>query len=121
MWQRRSFRELLNLIDHLPGHSHFAAAVANDDDHAEMLLAAEDSQPKGSYHPSLTSWTPEVAQLVNLTDLLKNLIAVTISAANGKAPKVAPSPRPETAIDRIRRERSQKVFSDLKAILTPGR
>lgn len=89
-------RRVLSLIDRLPQASRFAAAVANDEEHVEMILEAQKDQPESEYSPPLSTWGTTNEQLAAVRDLLETLIAVTIQANGGKARRVKPSPRPRT-------------------------
>jgi len=107
LWRARRWRTLLDLIDHLPGHSWYAASVAMDEEHAKMLAeslaarqaAGEDVEKAG---PSLVGWTPEVSQLANILDAVRHVaysvVAVQIGKEAGQPP--APSPRPVTPLER---------------------
>lgn len=105
-WRERRWGRLLDVIDRLPGHSHYSAAVATDEEHARLMAEAmaarkaeggDDEKDRG---PALTTWTPEVAVLTRVVDELKNVRYAVIAAQAGKKagdpPK--PEPRPTTAI-----------------------
>lgn len=119
LWRARRWRLLLNMIDHLPGHSHFSAAIANDEEHAKLLAEAmtqrKDRGEEQSTGPSLTRWTPEVAAIADLIDEVKALRYVTISANTTKGP--APKPpepyaRPGSAIqDAMRRAETDRRWA----------
>jgi hypothetical protein len=109
LWRSRRWRLLLNLIDHLPRNSYYAQAVANDEEHARMLLESMQGE-KSDHSPALSTWTQEAAILADLVDavnaLQHTLIAVNSTKGAGK-PK-DPYPRPKTAIDRVRRQVRQE-------------
>lgn len=130
LWRSRQWRYLLNLIDHLPGHSHYAAAVANDPEHADKLAKAlaerAESGEQVDKGPSLILWTPEVRVLADLIDEIKRLRHVIIMANSekGKAPKAPdPYPRPKSALDgatkRAEHARRQAAHEALAARLLP--
>lgn len=83
--------------------------MANDDELAEMML----DQPRGSSAPRLSEYTPEVARLDILLDRLSELISVTIQVAGGKAPRMRPARRPETALSRAERSRTERRIGSL--------
>ncbi|MCD2099532.1 hypothetical protein QNA24_30250 [Rhodococcus qingshengii] len=62
-------------------------------------------------------YTPEIARLDRLIDLIKESIRVSIAAAGGKANPIPPEPRPETAEQRARkkfdREEVESVLAQL--------
>jgi len=109
LWRGRRWRFLLNLIDHLPGHSHYAAAVSQDEEHAELLAAAMANRGPASDErpsPALTSWTPEVNVLADLVDAVNALRHVTIvMGGDGKSQPKPPEPytRPKSAIQEAMR------------------
>lgn len=108
LWRERRWQTLLDIIDHLPGHSWYSAAVAEDKEHARLMAEAiaarknedgeEEEKPKG---PRINTWTPELAMLTSLTDAVRRVEwAVFASQAGqkaGEAPK--PLPRPQTALE----------------------
>jgi len=132
LWRSRQWRLLLNLIDHLPGHSHFSAAVANDEEHAKLLADAmvqrqERGEPGAKASRSLTGWTPEVAAIADLIDEVKALRHTTVMMGmDSKQP--APKPpepylRPGSALqDALRRaehNRRQAAHDSLVARMLP--
>lgn len=85
--------------------------MANDDELAELML----DQPQGDTAPRLAEYTPEVARLDALLDKLGELISVTVQVAGNKAPRMRPARRPETALSRALRHRSEQKVADLIA------
>lgn len=110
---------MLNLIDHLPGHSAYAEALAADEELAEVVLA--HPHPDRATGPRVSEWTPERAALAEVSDKLSALIAATVAAAGAKPPKVTPSPRPRVAADRVRERRQQATHLSLVARVLPDR
>lgn len=108
---------LLDLIDHLPSDSPFTAAVAEDEEYAEMVVDLPDENPA----PRLTEFGPEVRALAMIVDKLSYLISVQYQRSSQRPPRMEPYPRPVTAIDRIRRRRKIQQHESLKARLLPGR
>lgn len=106
---RHSWRKLLNLIRQLPSRSLTTEAMANDDELAEMIA----DQPMTDTGPRVSEYTPEVARLDVLLDRVAELIAVTIQVAGGKAPRVRPAKRPETAYSRAHRRRTEQRIGSL--------
>jgi hypothetical protein len=100
LFRARRWRFILNIIDHLPGTSHFMAAVAGDEE-----LAAQAPEPEPG-PPPLQTWTPEVAALTLIADRMGELIAMVHNTA-AKHPAQPPPrlPRPETGHDRLRAKR----------------
>lgn len=110
MWRARRWQTLLDVLDRLPGHSWFSAAIANDEDHAAMMYDSimarpnrtNESMNKDSKGPDLTTFTPEVAALTNVLDAVRHVgytvAAVQAGAKAGDPPP--PAPRPTTALER---------------------
>lgn len=113
LWRSRRWRYLLNLIDHLPGWSYFADAVSNDEEHAEMLVKAQQAQgadasaPPVITGPPLHTWTPERAALASVEDAVNRvahaLIVVNSDPKKGKPEPPKPVQRPSTAIEKARK------------------
>lgn len=131
-WRARRWQTLLDLIDHLPQNTWFAAAVGDDVEHAELMAkaiaerraAGEDEEgPKG---PGLQNWSPEVDLMTKILDVLKNIAYINIMAASkGKANQQSPKPepRPQTALARETKQsdfrRRQAKHKDLVAQMLP--
>lgn len=129
LWRSRQWRTLLDLIDHLPSHSWYSAAVAEDEEHAELLRKAmaerggdeRSSKPKG---PPLTTWTPEVATMTEVLDAVRFLTYVTAAAGGSQSAKPPPpAPRPHSlladAMKRSEFDRRQEKHNALAARLLP--
>lgn len=132
LWRTRRWRTLLDLIDHLPSHSWFSAAVASDEDHANMLAEtiiarqAEGEKDASASGPSLTSWTPEVSYLKRIEDAVRYVAWATFAAqsgtkAAGKPPEPGPVPSTplERALKRAEFERRMKAHKSLVARVLP--
>lgn len=100
-----SAREALNLINRLPRNSHYAAAMADDDDLADLI--DEDAPPP---KPPLTDWSADHQMLNVIADRLGELLRLTAAAnSDKKVPPYKPLARPETALQRkARRRRAAK-------------
>lgn len=133
LWRARRWRTLLDYIDHLPSHSWFSAAVAMDEEHAQMLaesLAARhaegeaDAAPSG---PSLTSWTPEVSYLARVEDICRYIAWATFAAQIGKQAGEPPKPGPvpvtplQRAMKRVEHERRKAAHEALVARVLPNK
>lgn len=117
LWRTRQWRKLLNLIDHLPGHSLYAEAVAQDDEAAERYLDAAGGGAH-AYRPRLSDWTPEVAALGQVVDRLANVFGAIVAGNGQPPPRLPPFPRPEVAADRaVRRRQLDRHQQNVKAML----
>lgn len=108
---RYSWRKLLNLIQQLPSWALTTEAMANDDELAEMAT----EQPRSDFGPRVSEYTPEVARLDMILDRVSELIAVSVQVAGGKAPRIRPARRPETAYSRAAKRRTDRRMGDLIA------
>lgn len=83
--------------------------MANDDELAETIVDA----PVADTGPRVSEYTPEVARLDVVLDRISELISVTLQVAGGKAPRLRPAKRPETAYSRAQRRRSEQRIGSL--------
>lgn len=96
-------REALNLVNRLPRNSHLAAAMADDDDLAELIDEDAPAPP-----PPLTDFSADHQMLNIIADRLGELIRTTAQVnSTKKVPPVQPLPRPETALQRKARRRRE--------------
>lgn len=130
LWRDRRWSLMLDVIDRLPAHSWYAAAVASDEEHARLMAeqiaarqaSGEESEPTG---PSLTSWTPEVAALTNIYDAVRGVQWAVIAAASEKKPPEPPKPAPrpvtplERALARAEFNRRREAHKSLVARVLP--
>lgn len=117
-----SWGKLSRLLDQLPQHGRFKAALLDDDELAEQIYEPVDDD--GPIPPmDFVGYDPVVAGLTNIGDILLMLRAtlIAVNSDKGKMPPVKPLPRPESARERVERERSKERRSELLSILTPGR
>lgn len=130
LWRARRWTLLLDILDRLPAHSQYAAAVSMDEDHAQMMaesLAArrESDDDATASGPSLTTWTPEVAMLTNILDAVRGVQHAVVAVQAGKNAPPAPDPaqRPvtplEKAMRRVEYQRRKAVHENLVARLLP--
>lgn len=131
LWRARRWTLLLDVLDHLPANSWYAATVSMDEEHAKMMAesiaAQKASSDKGeSKGPSLTTWTPEVAMLTNIYDAVRGVqhAVVAVQAPKGKAPEPPkPAPRPVTPLERalkvVEFNRRKSAHETLAARLLP--
>ena len=86
--------------------------MANDDELADMYT---DQPTPADTGPRVSEYTPEVARLDVLVDRISDLIAVSIQVAGGKAPRMRPAKRPETAYSRAEKRRTERRLGSLIA------
>jgi hypothetical protein len=69
----------------------------------------------------MTEWTPDVAVLTGIHDRLGEVVGAIIASAGGKPPKLKPSPRPRTAVDRLRQQAAKSRHEALVAEVNAAR
>lgn len=135
LWRNREWRELLNLIDRLPVHSQYHAAIANDEEYARLVVAAEiekeereGPQAERIWRPALTRWTPAREGAAEVVDALRSLqyLLTIINSKEGSSVKPPePAPRPETAFESVRRElqaeADQRYYDEIVGKLLPNK
>lgn len=118
----------------MPINSHYHAAVANDEEHARLLLAAQEEQeragrakPAAVAGPSLTTWSPEVAALYAVANEVR-LSRYAFEIVNSGKQKPSPPemyPVPTTALGRLQRktawQKREAQHQSLVARLLPGK
>lgn len=109
---------MLAYIDGLPSYSAFIEASAQDDEVAEMYAEQEES---GEYHPRLTEWTPERAELVAVKEAIQQLTAIVLNVAGSKADPPPLSPRPLTARDRLAAQAEDAGYEVLLGLIEQAR
>lgn len=108
LWRDREWGRLMTLVDHLPANTHYHAALSQDEEHARMLVEAETQSKKDgtwrepSKHPSMTSWSPEVAAITAVTDAVNHLAYVFGKANGGSGNPPKPLPRPTSVMEKVR-------------------
>lgn len=117
LWRSRRWRRLLNLIDHLPRTSFYYAAVANDEEHVEQIVAAREGHPQEDSGPSLTEYDGTAERLDRIADLMQQNTAATIAAAGAKPPMFQPQARPTTAFEKVAHRRKAAKHQQLTSRL----
>lgn len=98
---RYSWRKLALFLRKLSPRALVHEAMLDDPELAEYFLDA----PAGSSAPRVSEYSAEVARLDLVVEHLAALTATVTAAFGGKPGRVAPQPRPETAVTRLLRER----------------
>lgn len=87
--------------------------MSSDPEHVKSVLKAQSGE-KEEYAPPLTEWTAQNEQLAGILDATRELIAVQISRAGAKPPKLKPSPRPRTGYEDARAGLAKEQHEQLK-------
>ena len=131
-WRARRWRTLIDTIDRLPGHSHYSAAMANDEEYAQIVADAhaarkrDGNEPKDP-GPALTTWSPEVAALTQVLDAVNQVRYAVVAVQAGKKAGEPPKParRPQTALEKAMRraeyDRRKSAHESLVARVLPKR
>jgi hypothetical protein len=114
---KMSATEVLDYLEHLPRTSAYHSAVADDEELARQLVA--QGEPSDPRPPRLAEFSPEVQVLAEVRDLLATLIGVQVARAGKKPKKVKPYPRPESALERVRRRERYSHHRALVGRLLP--
>lgn len=102
MWRDRSWQDLLTLIDWLPRNSAYIEAISEDEEIAEQFLKRPENKRARGAAPRVSEWSPEVERLTDIVDRLGEVVVAVVASQGGKPPRIRPTPRPRTAIDRLR-------------------
>lgn len=100
----RPWTQLFRLLDRLPRHSHYKAALVNDATYAAAIVSRNPEGLK-SGPPPLTEWSPEVELLAQAVDAMRETVArlVWAHSRDHRKPDVKNVKRPRTAINRAER------------------
>lgn len=115
---RLDARTFLDYVEHLPRTSAYHTAIAEDEELALQMLGEEEP---GRSTPRLAEFSPEVQVMAEVRDLIASLIGVQIARAGKKPKKIKPYPRPESALERVRRRQRYATHRGLVDRLLPQR
>ena len=106
------------LLDRLPVNSAYREAMLDDPEVAEALA----NQPEANgppQPPGLQEFTPVVAVLADMRDLLQLVHSDLLASGGVKPPPFTPAPRPVTGVQRARarveRARHDELVDEVKA------
>lgn len=120
-WRSRRWRRLLNIIDHLPRHSAYVEAMANDEQLAEHLARQPEPKQDNQSRRRMSDWSPDVELLTSILNRLGELVQAVAVLGGAKPRKVPPAPHPVTAMDRARNRRRFEKHRSLAARVLSGR
>jgi hypothetical protein len=111
-----SWDKLYSLIEYLPWDSAYKLAMADDEDLARQLITEEADGSRASI--PITQWDHIAELRASILDGLY-MVARTIVAVNTPKGKRVPDfprqPQPETAAQRLERQRRDSIMSELEA------
>lgn len=117
----RPWPQLLRLVEHLPPHSHFRRALADDDD-LQARIDAQPKPPRRRSGPSLRDWDEHQELRAALADgfaLVQQAVGASVTPKGKSPPKFTPVRRPRTAADRAQRRREEAVHAEIVAQVLP--
>lgn len=115
LFRKKRWVHLLALIDGLPQHSRYLSAFLNDEEEAEKIVNHPEFDPTAKPSPPpLAGYSQINYQLANIEDLLQAVIGTTVSVNGGKARQIKPALRPVTAIEKAKKERSQRNLQKMQ-------
>ena len=122
MWRLRRWSFLIDLIDQLPSNSRTTEAILNDEEIAEEILAQRESgdTSDGAWHPRFSEFGQTQQMLAQIIDQLSGLQATTVAAAGGDPKTSRPYPRPQSAVDRLKRKREQESQNQILDLFGGG-
>lgn len=104
------------LVNRLPGSSATVESQLDDPEYAAWVASLPEQPQRG---PRVSDWTPDVARLTDIYDRLAELIGAVYASNGGKPPSISPSPRPKTAVDRLKaqaqRVRHESLVAEVQA------
>ncbi|MCA1191613.1 hypothetical protein [Saccharopolyspora sp. 6V] len=118
----RPWPQLQRLAERLPQDSHYKAALAQDDDRAELLASLVGDEETAPGSPPLEGYSAVAQRLDRIGDLITMLAEIELNRGRRKgAPptKLDRAPRPETAADRAKAARRERYFAELESALWP--
>lgn len=110
---------MLAYIDGLPTASRFKEALFDDPEVGRAILKAQEDGEDEEYHPALSSWSEEVSLLTDIKDGIQSAVHAIVASAGGKPKGFQAAPRPRTAIDVARDERSARIHDRILRLFAP--
>lgn len=104
-----SAHEILDFLEHLPRTSAYHSAVSSDEELAQQIADSSTAPAEASASPPLTEYSPEVAVLAEVRDVLVQTLNVLVKVNGGKPSRFKPYPRPETALDKALRTARDRI------------
>lgn len=112
------------LVERFPWDSAYKLTILDDEDTAAEVLDArdgEEEEQRGQVQVvSLSRWDPLAELRASLLDglmMLQRTIIMVNTPPGKTVPEFRPQPRPETALERLQRQRRDGVMTELEAHL----
>lgn len=95
-------------------------AVSLDEEHTKMMLEAAEGMEQKPYAPPMSQWSLTAGLLATLIDEVRGLRFITQAVNSKQKPRPPmPYPRPQTAMDRVRRQEREARHRSLVARVLP--
>lgn len=122
---RRPWAQLERILERLPRHSRYKAALENDEEYAKLALSLSGSAT-ASRPPRvpLAGYDEIAVRLDNLFDAINSVNETLLAAPHfrrNKGRQAIRAPRPETAQQRLKRQQSLIRINDIVQQMTGGR
>lgn len=122
---RRPWAQLDRILERLPRHSHYKAALENDEEYAEIALALDGLNPaRRKPRVPLAGYDEVAARLDNVFDAINAVNETLLAAPHFKrrgGRQAVRAPRPETAQQRVKRQQSMARINSIVEHMTGGR
>jgi hypothetical protein len=118
---KRPWGQLERVLERLPRHSNYKAALDDDDEFA--ALVARLDLPERPAKVPLVGYDDVLVRLDNLYDVMSNVVEVLIAVNSSKGRggrRPIRAPRPENARERLKRAQAEERLSVLEQKLTGG-
>lgn len=121
----RPWAQLERILARLPRHSHYKAALEDDEEYAEIAMALDSVLPAARQaRVPLAGYNEIAVRLDNLFDAISSVNETLLAAPHFKrrsGRRAVRAPRPETAQQRLKREQSMTRINSLVDHMTGGR
>jgi hypothetical protein len=122
---RRPWGQMERILLRLPRHSHYKAALDDDEEFAAIALKlALPGTEKARPRVPLAGYSDVIARLDNVFDAISALHETMVdvySRRNGRRVNRTRAPRPETAQQRLRRAETYRALDSIVEQMTGGR
>lgn len=117
----RPWGQLERILARLPRHSHYKAAIDNDDQYAEIAETMQRADQK--VRIPLAGYDDVVFRLDNLFDAVMSVgdILRQVYSKHGRAPQPVRAYRPETAQQRLKRHKAHRKLQSIEERMSGGR
>jgi hypothetical protein len=116
---RRPWAQLTRLLQRLPRHSAYRAALDGDEDYAKVVAALVPADVPAEV--PLVGYSEIALRLDNLFDVMNAVNETLIAIHSSSRPRPNRAPRPRTALQRLKETESRQRLLQMEHQLTGGR